>query len=185
MQYRNLRDKEALTLFKLFLTDQAQDWLYAIPQDQSDSFHRLQETFMKRYTPNPLQRYQKASHMWSKVQKPDESVDAYITAFMTAANQIQMRNEQQLDYCIIHGLRPTLRLHVLQKEHYNLEVIHQNALVATAGVGDSDKTVAELPRTVTLLVDKLTAKDTSAPPPAAPTVAVVTTERDRDERQQR
>jgi hypothetical protein len=28
VQYRNLRDDKALTLFKLLLTDQAQDWLY-------------------------------------------------------------------------------------------------------------------------------------------------------------
>jgi hypothetical protein len=57
VQYRNLRYDEALTLFKLLPTDQAQDWLYALPDDQADSFHRLQEAFMSRYTPNPLQRY--------------------------------------------------------------------------------------------------------------------------------
>jgi hypothetical protein len=88
VQYRNLRKKEAHTLFKLLLTDQAQDWLFALPEDQSDSFHRLQDAFMTRYTRNPLQRYQKASHMWSRVQQPEESSDAYITALKTAANQI-------------------------------------------------------------------------------------------------
>jgi hypothetical protein len=55
VQHRNLRDDEALTLFKLLLTDQAQYWLHALPEDQADSFHRLQEAFMSRYTPNPLQ----------------------------------------------------------------------------------------------------------------------------------
>jgi hypothetical protein len=79
VQYRNLWGEEALTLFKLLLTDQAQDWLYALPQDQSHSFHRLQDALMKRYAPNPLQRYQKASHMWFRVQQPEESADSYIT----------------------------------------------------------------------------------------------------------
>jgi hypothetical protein len=88
VQYRNLRDDEALTLFKLLLTDQAQDWLHALPDDQADSFHRLQEAFMSRYTPNPLQRYQKASHMWSRMQQDNESVDSYFTAIKSAANQI-------------------------------------------------------------------------------------------------
>jgi hypothetical protein len=96
VQYRNLRDDEALTLFKLLLTDQAQDWLYALPDDQADSFHRLQEAFMSRYTPNPLQRYQKASHMWSRMQQDNESVDSYFTAIKFAANQIKLRDEQQL-----------------------------------------------------------------------------------------
>jgi hypothetical protein len=60
------------------------------------------------------------------------------------------------------------------------------AEIATAGVADNDKTVAELSRTVTLLVDKLTAKDaTTATPPAAPTVAAVTSERDNNDRQPR
>jgi hypothetical protein len=85
VQYRNLRDDEALTLFKLLLTDQAQDWLYALPEDQADSFHRLQEAFMSRYTPNPLQRYQKASHMWSRMQQDNESVDSYFTSIISAA----------------------------------------------------------------------------------------------------
>jgi hypothetical protein len=126
--------------------------------------------------------------MWSRVQQPDESVDAYITALKTSANQIQLRDEQQLGYCIIRGLKPALRLHVLQNEHDNLEAIQHSARVAeiaTAGVGDSDKTIVELSRTVTLLVDKLTAKDATTPPPAAPTVAAVTRERDNGDRQQR
>jgi hypothetical protein len=109
VQYRNLRDEKALTLFKLLLTDQAQDWLYPLPQEQSDSFHPLQEAFMTRYTPNSLQRYQKASHMWAGVQQPQKSVDSYITAIKTAANQIQLKDEQQLCFCVICGLRPNLR----------------------------------------------------------------------------
>jgi hypothetical protein len=172
VQYRNLRDEEALTLFKLLLTDQAQDWLYALPEEQSDSFHRLQEAFMTRYTPNPLQRYQKASHMWARVQQPQESVDSYLTAIKTAANQIQLKDEQQLCFCVIRGLRPNLRLHVLQNQHDTLEAIQHSARVAeiaTAGVADHDQTVSELSKTVTLLVDKLTAKDpAAATPPAAP-----------------
>jgi hypothetical protein len=96
VQCRNLRDEEALTLFKMLLTDQAQDWLYALPEDQSDPFHRLQDAFIKRYTPNPLQRYQKACHMWARVQQPQASSDSYITAIKTAANQIQLRDEQEL-----------------------------------------------------------------------------------------
>jgi hypothetical protein len=32
--------------------DQAQDWLYALLEDQIDSFERLQEAIVQRYTPN-------------------------------------------------------------------------------------------------------------------------------------
>jgi hypothetical protein len=174
IDYRHLRGDEALALFKLLLVDQAQDWLYALPEGQADSFERLQEAFMQRFTPNPLQRYQKASHMWTRNQGPTESVEAYITALKTAANQIQFRDEQQLGYCIIRGLRAPLRTHVLQNQQGTLEEIAHSARVAeivTAGSTDSDKTVAELSRTVSVLVDKLTAKDNVVATPPAATVA--------------
>jgi hypothetical protein len=147
VQYRNLRDEEALTLFKLLLTDQAQDWLYALPEDQADSFHRLQEAFMSRYTPNPLQRYQKASHMWSRMQQDNESVDSYFTSIISAANQIKLRDDQQLCFCLIRGLKPHLRLHVLQNSHDSVDEIRHSAKVAeiaSAGVVDDSKTIAEL-----------------------------------------
>jgi hypothetical protein len=131
---------------------------------------------MPRYTPNPLQRYQKASQMWTRNQGPTESVDAYITALKTAANQIQFRDEQQLGYCIIRGLRAPLRMHVLQNQHGTLEEIAHSARVAeiaTAGSTDSDKTVAELSRAVSILVDKLTVKATVVATPPAATVAAV------------
>jgi hypothetical protein len=176
IDYRHLRGDEALALFKLLLIDQAQDWLYARPEGQADSFKRLEEAFMQRFTPNPLQRYQKASHMWTRNQGPTESVDSYITALKTAANQIQFRDEQQLGYCIIRGLRAPLRMHVLQNQHGSLEEIAHSARVAeiaTAGSTDSDKTVAELSRTVSVLVDKLTAKDNVVATPPVATVAAV------------
>jgi hypothetical protein len=136
----------------------------------------LEEAFMQRFTPNPLQRYQRASHMWTRNQGPTESVDAYITALKTAANQIQFRDEQQLGYCIIRGLRAPLRMHVLQNQHGSLEEIAHSARaaeIATAGATDSDKTVAELSRTVSVLVDKLTAKDNVVAPQPVATVAAV------------
>jgi hypothetical protein len=142
---------------------------------------------MTRYMPNPLQRYQKASHMWSRMQQDSESVDSYFTAIQSAANQIKLRDEQQLCFCLIRGLKPHLRLHVLQNNHDTLEDIQHSARVAeiaSAGVVDNDKAVSELSKTVTLLVDKLTAKQAATPPPAAPVVAAVTSDRGGSDRQQ-
>jgi hypothetical protein len=48
IDYRHLRDDEAVALFKLLLVDQAQDCLYALPEGRADSFERLQEAFMQR-----------------------------------------------------------------------------------------------------------------------------------------
>jgi hypothetical protein len=142
---------------------------------------------MSRYTPNPFQRYQKASHMWSRMQQDNESVDSYFTAIKSAANQIKLRDEQQLCFCLMRGLKPHLRLHVRQNNHDTFEDIQHSARVAeiaSAGIVDNDKAVAKLSKTVTLLVDKLTAKETAKPPPAAPVVAAVTADRGGTDRQQ-
>jgi hypothetical protein len=128
------------------VSDQAKDWLYALPEDQADSFHRLQEAFMTRYTPNPLQRYQQASHVWSRMQQDNESVDSYFTSIISAANQIKLRDEQQLCFCLIRGLKPHLRLHVLQNNHGTVGDIQHSARVAeiaSADVDDNGKAVAE------------------------------------------
>jgi hypothetical protein len=141
---------------------------------------------MTRYMPNPLQRYQKASHMWSRMQQDNESVDSYFTAILSAANQIKLRDEQQLCFCLIRGLKPHLRLHVLQNSHDTLEEIQHSvrvAEIASAGIVDNDKAVSELSKTVTLLVDRLTAKQAATHPPAAPVVAAVTSDRGGTDRQ--
>ena len=178
VKYRHLYDDEALTLFKLLLIEQAQDWVHALPKEEIYSFDALAYAFKQRYTPNRLQRYQKASNMWTRTQQTDESVDTYITALRTAANDIKFDDQQQIGYCIIRGLRPALRLHVLQNPHETLEQIIHSARVAeiaTTGVNDNEKSVTELSRTVALLVDKLAAKEATATRIQSAAVAAVDT----------
>jgi hypothetical protein len=125
--------------------------------------------------------------MWSRMQQDNESVDSYFTSIISAANQIKLRDEQQLRFCLIRGLKPHLRLHVLKNNHDTLEDLQHSAQVAeiaSAGIVENDKAVSELSKTVTLLVDKLTAKQAATPPPAAPVVAAVTSDRGGTDRQQ-
>ena len=110
-------------------------------------------------------------------QQSNESVESYITAIRTAANQIQFKDEQQLGYCIIRGLRPSLRLHVLQNDHDTLDKITHHARVAevaAVGAADNDKAISDLTQSVTLLVEKLTSKDAATfSSTRPPTVAAV------------
>jgi hypothetical protein len=120
IDYRHLRGDEALALFKLLLIDQAQNWLYALPEGQADSFERLEEAFMQRFRrircnvtkkPPTCGRESGSYGVRRRIHHSTE----------TAANQIQFRDEQQLGYCIIRGLRAPLRMHFLQNQHGSLE----------------------------------------------------------------
>ena len=159
--YRKLKDDESLALFKLLLVDTAQDWLRAIPTMHTRSLFYLMNAFRERYFPNELHKFRTATDMWSRTQKADESVDDFITAVRTAADQTDFKDEKQIGYCIIKGLKPALRLHVLQNTHDDLDQIIHSARVAEIAQNSAgeDSTVSDLTRTVSLLVEKLTTKD--------------------------
>ena len=104
----------------MLLTDDEQDWLLALPATQHITLSDLYGAFHARYLLNDLQRYQTASTMWSRIQQPTESVESFITAMQTAANKINLQDEQQLIFCNIRGLKPHIRLHVLRNDHSSL-----------------------------------------------------------------
>ena len=175
-RYKNMRDDDIVQLFKLLLTDHASDWLYTLPQEVQRSWEALGHAFESRWLPSELQRYNTASNMWTRVQQPDESVETFITAVQTAANQIHFKDDQQLGYCIIRGLRPAIRTYVLQNDHTTIDNIIRHAKVAeiaNAGTAETDKTVADLSRTVTLLAEQLSTRDTKSPAPVRSAVANV------------
>ena len=91
--YKKLKDADALALFKLLLADDAQDWLSALSNIQTQNLATLFDAFRHRYLPSNLQRYQTASTMWSRVQQNNESVDAFITALQKAARQIDLNDD--------------------------------------------------------------------------------------------
>ena len=160
--YKHLRDVDALALFRLLLVEDAHDWLMALPGYHSDSFNGLCDAFRSRYFPNELQRFQMASTLWSRVQQPNESVETFVTAMQTAANKIHLQDDQQLIFCIIRGFKPNIRLHVLQNNHNTIaEVLHSArvAEIAAVGIDGTDQVVAELSKTVSVLVNKLATRD--------------------------
>lgn len=163
--FRHLKEPDVVALFKMLLIDEAQDWLLALPDVGTLALPELYEQFHNRYFPNELQRYQTAATMWSRVQQPTESVESFITSMKTAANKIDMHDDQQLIYCIIRGLKPNIRLHVLQNSHATMSELLRSARVAeiaSAGHDANDQAVAELSKTVSVLVNKLTTGERSS-----------------------
>jgi hypothetical protein len=176
IDYRHLRDDEALALFKLLLVDQGTRLALRIAGRSSGiirafgrgvhaEVHTKSSAALSEglpYVDSEPRTYRIRRRLYDGPEDGGQS------------NSVPGRATTRLLY---HSrLTSTLRMHVLQNQHGTLEEIAHSARVAeiaTAGSTDSDKTVAELSRTVSVLVDKLTAKDTAVATPPAATVAAV------------
>jgi hypothetical protein len=110
--FKRMSAGDSLRLFKLLLTDQAADWLKALPDYKKSSFDRLIQAFNERYALTRVDRWRKTAEIWSRKQGPNESVDDYVAAMQSAASRVNMPEDYLAD-AILQGLKPELRLFVL------------------------------------------------------------------------
>lgn len=168
--YRHFTQEAALQLFKLLLTDLAADWLQQLPVATTTDYLRLRQAFEARFRLNAMQRLQKATSVWHRNQASQETVDEYISAVRKLAEQGGLKDEQQLVYAVQRGLRLNIRLQVLNSGADTLTKVIDAARRAEAALAlapdASEQSVAELSKTVALLVEKLASKDMAAPTPA-------------------
>jgi len=109
-----------LQLFKLYMVDDAADWLRTLPTSVRMNLHKLYGEFTKRFSLSDLDRWKKASAIWTREQGANESVDKFVTEIKSAARIVPTTDETFLRFAIIRGLRDCtyayrhIRLHVLQ-----------------------------------------------------------------------
>jgi hypothetical protein len=158
--FRNISEDDRLQLFKLLMTDQAEDWLRSLPTTVVGDYKQLLQEFRKRYALTDIDRWKKASSMWSREQRPGESVDAYITDIKNAARVVPVRDETLLRFAMVRGLLPDVRLHVLQSGAMTLDDVIKAARVAEAALLASKPVteVAQLKEQITQLINRLDAK---------------------------
>jgi hypothetical protein len=68
-----------LQSFKLLMADQAAVWLRSLPDAVTSNYDLLVREFRKRFSLTYIDRWRKASALWSRDQRKDEYVDAYVT----------------------------------------------------------------------------------------------------------
>jgi len=188
-EFRNIRGKPKLQFFNMLLVGEADDWLRSQPEATRSNFDTLIAAFRARYSLSDIDRWKTATALLSREQSDTESVAAYITAVRNAAKIIPINDATLLRYIVIKGLRPPLRLHVLQTAANDLESVIRAAQVAEtahqAAVVPSE--TKELSAQINKLLSKL---DLPAPAPAltpapVPSVAAVETPREREEEPRR
>lgn len=161
--FRQIQGNSKLQLFRLLMADQAADWLRSLDPAITANFDDLLRAFRRRYSLTDLDRWRKASSLWDREQKATESVDTYITDIQNAARVVPVTDQNLLRFAIIKGLKPAIRLHVLQTGAHTLDGVIQAARVAEAALSASAPTddITKLTDQVSLLLARMEVKPTT------------------------
>jgi hypothetical protein len=163
-EFRSIHGQSRLQLFKLLLQDQAADWLRSLSDDIRADYTRLIAEFRKRFSLTDIDRWQKASAMWSRDQKPGELVDTYIADLQNTAKMVPITDHNLIRFAIVRGLRPEVRLHVLQSQAGTMEEVIKAARVAESALASSSGSpdITLLTKQVSELLTKLAEKPSVA-----------------------
>jgi len=95
--FRQITGQAKLQLFRLLLVDQAAEWWRSLPVDVLRDFDNLVEAFRRRYSLTDVERWKKATTIWQRDQKQDESVAAYITAVQNLCRLVPSMTKYSFD----------------------------------------------------------------------------------------
>jgi hypothetical protein len=155
--FSNIDEQRRLQLFHLLMADGAADWLRSLDDGVKADYSRLITAFRKRYSMSDIDRCKKASALMTRAQGETESVASYITAVQNAARLVPVKDSNFLRYIVTRGLRPQIRLHVMQSSANDLESVIKAAKVAEAAIQASTPSsdVKDLTDQVSRLITKL------------------------------
>ena len=107
-------DDAMIEYFLLSISGSAETWFMLLPQDQRDTFDRLQEAFLKRYD-NPHNNYSDADSFYSRRQQIGELVTTYNDEMMNLGAKLHI-NVNDMVTTIKRGLLDPIKMHVMTRE---------------------------------------------------------------------
>ena len=113
INYRQLSENDARALFCMLMHESASDFLSSLPDADQLSLVGLKQAFKQNYFRNPELRWRDAGDLWTKSQRPQESVAEYVVRIRQAAKRLEL-SDQTLQYAFLNGLKPCLRAAVVQ-----------------------------------------------------------------------
>ena len=136
--FRKMNNQERIGLIPLLLKDGARYWYEALSDDHRNGYEYLKEAFHAQFKRPDANRWRDSANVWSMIQSPGQSVEAFISSVQGKAKRADMYDEDT-SFCIIHGLRNNIRKAVLLHEPRTVADIRKWALIAESS---SDEAVA-------------------------------------------
>jgi len=157
--FRGIDDDAKLNLLKLLLTGQAAEWVRSLPIDVTTDIQRLITEFRRRFSLTDINRWQKATSMWTREQGASESVDAYITDIINMARVVPVTDKELIRFAIVKGLKPAIKMHVLQSGATTIDDVTKTARVSEAAqiASKTDTDVSALASQVADLIQMMKA----------------------------
>ena len=100
-------DNEAALNFHLFLTDGPANWYTTLANDVKEDYNLLKDSFLTNFDSDKNSFYNTLS-MFSRQQKPNESVDTYLTDLYKLFSNTDFSDTHK-QIIFIKGLKPNLR----------------------------------------------------------------------------
>ena len=107
------------------------------------SLPELQERFRQNYFRSPQLKWKDAAQLWEQGQQPNERVQDFVTRLRCAARRLNLTPDI-IHYALISGLRPKIRMAVVQNGLKTLEQSIESACIAEAAAESSDDPVPSL-----------------------------------------
>ena len=141
--HRGYAADNSLTLFTHLMRGGASDWLSTLPDGTIQSYKELKQAFKDNYFRPAELRWKETGDLWNQTQGNFEKVEDFINRMRKSAKRIAL-DPGMLKDAVIHGLRPTLRMFVLQQKPGSLEETIRMAKVAEATAQPSLDNVSAL-----------------------------------------
>ena len=129
-----------MPLFALLMKRSADTWFSSLPTADRANFTRVTALFEEKYAPAPISLWRKASELWSRDQKPQESVEEFYASMSRRASEVGATADMTR-YAVIRGLRPELRTYVLQQNPTTITALLDAAKIAEATVVETGPSV--------------------------------------------
>lgn len=126
------------TLFPLMMRDGAADWIATLPKETFATYDALRQAFVSNYFGLRELRWKETGNLWSQAQRSDERVEDFVTRIRKGARRLQLELPTIYDI-VLHGLRPTIRMHVLQAGADTLDALVKAAKLAEAVLPQSSE----------------------------------------------
>ena len=96
------------------MTGEAADWLETLSESETSTFNDLVNAYKACFYPSPEIVWRIASQVWKQYQAPTETVNAFVIRLKKMAKRVNM-SEESINHAVIQGLRPPIRMAVLQQ----------------------------------------------------------------------
>ena len=127
--YKGYPDQKKLQLFKVLMVQNAALWMDALTETIAGDLTQLIAAFGERYKTPQILKYRCSQELFNRRQQENESVDDFI-AHLKKLSRIVEAEDKMTIMAIMNGLKPNIKLYVMQQKPENLDALLQAARVA-------------------------------------------------------